>query len=229
MAIIPIRTRLQQLVWYRQKHGVPRFVSLALRKLTYRWVIRSEYLFGIDLLGETFSVVQRFDPIVVESYSSMETISSDDLQQLSILKGRAIALPFLEDFFARGARLWLGKDKEKIVGLKWTLRGGFSGFYSMPISNTDVISVAEEVFQEFRGEGLWQRFTAGVLPVLKAEGVSRVYFKVHCRNRSMLKAVKKAGIPMLGRVITLSFPGCYLTVWDKRFLKRGGDNWPISP
>ncbi len=110
MVVNLIRTGLQQLSWYRQKHGVPRLVSLALRKLTYRWVIRSEYLFAIDLLGETFSVVQKFDPIVVESYSSMESISRRDLQQLSTLKGRAIALPFLQDFFAHGARLWLGMD-----------------------------------------------------------------------------------------------------------------------
>ncbi len=53
-------------------------------------------------------------------------------------------------------------------------------------------------------------------------------FSVHCRNRSMLKAVKKAGIPMLGRVSIFSFPGCYLTVWNKRFLQKGGDNWPIG-
>ncbi len=228
MAVNLIRRSLQQLSWYRQKHGLPRLVRLALRKLTYRWVIRSEYIFGIDLRGKTFSVVQRVDPIGVESYSSMESISRDDLQQLSTLKGRAVALPFLENSLARGSRLWLGKDDGHIVGLKWTHRGGFSGFYSMPVPDTDVISVAEEIFQEFRGQQFWQRFTAGVLLRLKAEGVSRVYFKVHCRNQSMLKAVKKAGIPILGRVITLSFPRCYLTIWSKRFLKRGGDDCSID-
>lgn len=228
MAVESLKIRLQQLSWYRQKHGVLRLVGLALRKLAYRWVIRPEFLFSIDLRGETYPLVQRFDPIVVESYPSMESIPSVDLHQLLILKGQAVTLPFLENWFAREARLWLGRYDGKIVGVKWTIRGGFSGFYCIPVSSTDVVCVAEEIFQNFRGQGFWQRFTAGMVRVLKTEGVYRVFFSVHCRNRSMLNAVKKADIPMLGRVSIFSFPGCYLAVWNKRFLPKAGDNWPNS-
>ena len=222
-ALAPIRTLVRRFLWYRQKHGLVRLLFLAIKRAEDEWIIRSEYVFVIDLMREPVPLLQRFDPIPVECYSSMESIPPADMQQLVAAKGEVVLFPFLERFFAQGARLWLGKDNGRIVGLKWTLRGGFSGFYSIPISDTDVISISAEAFPSFRGQGFWQRLTAGMLPLLKEQGVSRVYFKVHCRNHSMLRAVKKAGIPMLGRGVTFSFPGFHLTLWNKRFLKSNRD------
>lgn len=154
----------------------------------------------------------------VERYLSANDIHDSDLEKLMVLMGPGRARPFLEHFFSYGARLWLAKLDKEIVGLKWTLRGGFAGFFCMPIDSSDILSLAEQVFEPFRGQGLWMSITAAILSKLNNEGVSRVYFGVHCRNTSMLKAVKKANIQMVGRVSTFRVAGYHLSLWKERYL-----------
>jgi hypothetical protein len=206
-----LRTRIQQLGWHRQRHGISGAIAYAWKSLASYSLMGSEYIFVVDLHGETYSRVQRCEPIQVEAYASMESVPQEDLQQITAAMGPAAVL-FLRKFFARGARLWLGRHERQVVGFKWTLRGGIPGHHYMPIAENDAVSFAGRIFPQFRGQRFWQRLTAGLLTALKAEGISRVYFNVRRRNHAMLKAVRKAGIPVLGQVFTVRLP------WYRLFL-----------
>src|SRR3990172_3815601 len=81
-ALAPIRTLVRKFLWYRQKHGLVRLLLLAIKRAEYEWIIRSEYVFVIDLMKEPVPLLQRFAPIPVECYSSMESIPPADMQQL---------------------------------------------------------------------------------------------------------------------------------------------------
>lgn len=217
---------LKRINWYRRKHGLSTLLRLSGQRFLNRWIIRSRYLFAVDLDRDSINSSQDFESVAVASYSSMEAIPAEDLAQLTERKGRSVLMPFLRHFFDYGARLWLVRIQNDIVGLKWTLKRGFDSFYCIPILETEVVSLAEQVFEDFRGQGVWKRMTAAILAELKKEGVSRVYFGVHCRNGPMLRAVSKAGISRLGKVLTISLWGKHLTIWDKHSLRNPAGKHP---
>ena len=88
-----------------------------------------------------------------KSYEVPESIPKADKDQLIRLKSEEILDSHLHHFFKKGATLWIAKIDQQIVGLCWTLIGGFDGFYSMPMTSRDAIYLAAEVFPEFRGQG----------------------------------------------------------------------------
>jgi hypothetical protein len=205
---------VEQLQWYRRKHGLIGLLIIAFQKIIDRWVIRSTYFYVMDLNKEEFPV-SIDDPLQVRSYSSTDAIPITDLEQLASLMGPGRARPFLEHFFGYGARLWIAKLGREVVGVQWTLHGGFGGYYYMPVACSDLVVLAVQIFRSFRGQGLWARMNSAVNVELKREGVYRLYFGVHCRNKSMLRAVKKARVQMIGRVSSFGLPGHYLSVWNK--------------
>lgn len=213
-----LQTRIEQFQWYRRKHGVIRLAWLAFRKLINLWLFRSEYIFVISLRNELPVGLQTLKAVTAESYSSMETVPSAILEQICTAKSRGVALPFLQNYFQRGGRLWVGVDQGTVVGLRWSFNGSLWSFYSLPIPENDVILVASETFPPYRGRQYWHRFLVAVLGQLRAEGFARVYIKVHHRNRSMLRAVRKAGLSPMGRVVTFDLVGHDLTIWRKRYL-----------
>jgi len=213
---------LDQFQWYLRKHGLKRLLSMSVQRAINRWLITSRYLFVINLAKNSFGHASQ-ERLHVKAFASFNDIPKSDLEQLRLLMGPGRSLPFLEHFFGYGAHLWIAKLNKNIVGLKWTLKSGFNGFFCIPIENKAVVSLAEQVFEPFRGQGLWAEITACILSKLKEEGVSRVYFGVHCRNKSMLRAVKKANIQMVGRVLTFGLPGFHLSLWRKRYLWRQHD------
>jgi glycosyltransferase involved in cell wall biosynthesis/GNAT superfamily N-acetyltransferase len=223
------KSMLSRLRWYLRKHGPVRLAQLALQKFTDRCLRRSEYVFCVDLTRSLPSGLVGFEPIEVEPYRSIEEIPEEILLQVCAIKGQLVAMPFLKRYFGRKGRLWLGKGQEgHIVGLQWTVQGGFDGFYSLPIPDNDVIMVAIETFREFRGHAYFQKLMHAMLRQLKAEGLSRLYFKVHAHNWPMLKAVHKAGFAPIGRVTTLMLPFRHVSVWRGQFSLPGRVTRPVN-
>jgi hypothetical protein len=206
-----------QFQWYLRKHGLRRLLALSLEKAVNRWLIKSRYLFVVDLKNNSFRR-EPHDSLSVEAFKSINNIPMADLEQLTVLMGPGRARPFLEHFFSYGACFWLAKMGKDVVGYRWTLRGGFNGFFCVPIKSNDVITLAGQVFESFRGQGLFGRINSAILLKLKGEGISRVYTGVHCRNTSMLRAVKKANLQMVGRVLTFRVLGYHLSLWRERYL-----------
>ena len=212
-----LKFRIDQFEWYRRKHGLFRLFILTIDRAINKWFVKSKYLFVVDL--------EKYDPIVpaidhlkAEKYSSIDTIPKIYLDQLKMMMGPGRAQPFLEHFFGYGARLWLANIENKVVGLRWTLKGGFSGFFCIPIDKNDVVTLAGQVFHQYKGKGIFGKFNSAILAQLKKEGISRVYTGVHCRNRSMLRAVEKANLRLVGRVLTLEISGFHLSLWKKCYL-----------
>jgi ribosomal protein S18 acetylase RimI-like enzyme len=215
MAFRFLETRIEQLRWHRQKHGVRGAVTYLLKSLAPPWVIRREHIFVTNLHGRDFAEMLKCDLIAVEPYSSLESIPPEDFEKLASVIPPA-SLRYFQSAFARGARLWLGRHEGKLVGYKWTQRGGAATYFPVLVPEGDVVSFAGQIFPEFRGQRFWQRMTAAVYAVLKTEGVSRVYMNVRSRNHSMLKGMHRAGVPLLGQIIAIRLPGYRATIWKKQ-------------
>lgn len=213
-----LKLKIDQFNWYRHKHGMLRLFPLVLQRIINGWLIKTRYLFVADLTNKCFNQSILTDPLKVNVYTSINNIPENDYNQLNATMGPGRSKPFLEHFFRYGARLWISSLGGKIVGLRWTLKGGFSGYFCMPLQQNDVVILAEQVFDFFRGQGFFGRINSIILSKLQEEGISRVYMAVHSRNKSMLKAIKKSKLQMVGMVRTISLPGSHLSIWRKRYL-----------
>jgi RimJ/RimL family protein N-acetyltransferase len=150
----------------------------------------------------------------VKSYETLEGIPRADKDQLIRLKSKEILDSHLHHFFEKGATLWIAKIDQKIVGLCWTLIGGFDGFYSIPMTSRDAIYLAAEVFPEFRGQGIATAIRLLVYSQLRQQGVSRVFAKVHVANVPSLKSLTKTGNQQIGIVRTFRIFGKHITIWE---------------
>jgi GNAT superfamily N-acetyltransferase len=210
---------------YHRLHGIKGMANLAINA-AIDWFVRWKYLFVINL-KEVPKDGSSWEHFFVESFISLKDMRGEVLKELEELMGSGRTWPFLEHFFGYGGRLWIAKEKDRIVGLRWTLRGGLHGFYCIPIANNEVVTMAEQIFHEFRGKGIWEKFLRATIAELQKDGISRLFFGVHCRNKSMLRAVQKARVQLVGKVFTINILGYHFSVWKERCLwakKKGDEN-----
>ncbi len=204
--------------WYVRKHGLMRLAWLVLLRLWRTCINNRSVMFYLDLerLGEDPLV--NAEGLTLSAYCDLGSIPGDDMRQLVQLKGEETLLSFLDSFFRRGAVLWLGRMDERVVALEWTIQGGFNGFFHFPMTGTDVVQMAAEVFPAYRGRGIHTHMNRLMFQQLRANGVSRVYWAVKVWNRSSLRSVNKLNAMRIGIVRTFSLFNRWITVWDKRSL-----------
>jgi RimJ/RimL family protein N-acetyltransferase len=203
-------------IWYLKKHGFMRLAKLACIKAWNHYFDNREVVFFFDLCREDLDTAGNEKGLYVQAYKTADFIPHGDMDQLIQIKGEAVLSRFLVKWFGRGATLWLAKLDGKVVGLQWTLIGGFGGFYSVPISSIEAILFIVEVFPNFRGLNINSRMTRLTLTKLRDEGVSRVYCKVHRANTSSLRSFDKTGAKRIGTVRTISMFNRCVNIWDKK-------------
>lgn len=204
--------------WYLKKHGFVRLAKLAFIKAWDNYVDKREVVFFFDTCPDVLAAAGNEKGLYVQAYKAADLIPPGDMAQLSQIKGEAVLSRFLMKWFAKGATLWLAKLDGQVVGVQWTIIGGFSGFYSVPISSTDAILFTVEVFPNFRGMNVNARMARLTVAKLREEGVLRVYCKVHRANTSSLRSFGKTGAKRLGTVRTYSLFNHFVTIWDKKSL-----------
>lgn len=170
------------------------------------------FVFHLDTMPLK-SRIESLPNVFVRSYESPEGIPREDRDQLIRLKSEEILDSFLHRFFEKGATLWIFKIDQEIVGMCWTLIGGFDGFYSMPITSRDAIYLAAEVFTEFRGQSIATAARLLVYSQLRQDGVSRVFTKSHVANVSSLRSIAKTDNQQVGIVRTLKIFSRNITIW----------------
>ena len=213
-----IREIVEILSWYIKKHGLLRFIILSFVKL-WRHINNEESVYVFDLYFP--NILHKFlhtTKVSLRSYDSLASIPAADIDQLIKLKSEAVLYRFLNSFFNRNAKFWIVKKENNVVGVHWTLLGGFNGFYSLPISKRDAIILAVEVFPAFRGQNLWPQILNDTVSALKKEGISRVYIKVGIWNNPMLRSMKKIIGSRIGTVRTFHVFNRHITIWDQKSL-----------
>jgi len=203
-------------IWYLKKHGFMSLAKLACIQIWKSYFDNREVFFFLDLCRGDLDTAGNEKGLYVQAYKTADLIPHGDMNQLSQIKGKAVLSRFLESFFRRGAVLWLTKMEGTVVGVQWTLIGGFEGFYSVPLSSTDAILLAAEVFPGFRGMNIYSRMARLTFTKLREEKVSRVYWKVHRTNKSSLRCSDKTGAKRIGTVRTISMFNRWITIWDKK-------------
>lgn len=171
------------------------------------------FVFDLDSMPLKSSL-ESLPDVSVQGYEVPESIPKKDKDQLIRLKSKEILDFHLHHFFEKGATIWIAKIDQQIVGLCWTLIGGFDKFYSMPITSRDAIYLSAEVFPEFRGQAIASAIRLLVYSQLRQYGVSRVFAKVHVANVSSLKSIAKTANQQIGTVRTLKLLSRHITIWE---------------
>lgn len=212
-----ITSFIRRVQYYHNKHGWAKLIKLAPIKAWDR-INKKEYMYLLDLhtLENDNSLTQ--DGVVVECYNKVSDIPAKDMEQLINLKSKEILFPFLNNFFNRGATLWLAKKDLSIVSLIWSLNGGFNGFWmGMPMWPNDAIIFAGETFPEFRGRNYFAIMIILICKKLRLAGISRAYGAAHLNNKASQKAQSRIW-KRIGAVRYFNLTKWHIVIWDKSSL-----------
>jgi hypothetical protein len=202
----------KKVLWYIKKHGLKSLILLSLTRL-WETIDNKEVVFLSDLNSMALEMAKDRPSLSVQAYKTPESIPKEDMDQLIRLKSKDILNSILQHLFEKGATLWIAKVEDRVVGLTWTLIGGFDGFYSVPIPSMDAIWFAQEVFSEARGQGIAGAMRGLIFKHLAQQGVSRIYAKVHYSNVSQLRSMDRTGNIRIGMVRTFKVLNRLITIW----------------
>ena len=148
------KNMLEKILRFYKDYGILKTISHAFVKFWKEFINNREVMFYVDLNDMKKRNLNFPKNLIVEFYANIEDIPQKYMEQLIELKSKEILLTFLKRFFQRNASLWLGILDNNLVGIKWTIIGGFDGFWSLPITSNDVIVFSTEVLSDFRGQGI---------------------------------------------------------------------------
>lgn len=144
------------------------------------------------------------DGVEVAGYESRDEIPETDLAALAELKGGWELLEAdLEAFFSCGGggeTFWLAKIDGNVAGYLWTVRGGFDGFYLIPLTSEDAVVIGVLTFPDYRGRGLMRDLVVQAAVTLADQGVLRMVAGVYTWNRASVSGFRKAGFRIVAKL-----------------------------
>ena len=151
----------------------------------------------------------------------MTTTPSKDIEILTKLKSKEVLMSFLKSFFDRGAILWLTKEDGKLVNVIWTAVGGSNGYFGycdgVKMVSSDVMFLAGETFQEYRGRNILRITLSLICMKLKERGISRAYSVPNINNYISVRSQAKI-FKIMGTVRSFRFFKWHIAIWDKKEL-----------
>jgi hypothetical protein len=180
-----------------------------------RIVPRRQVIWCIDLLGidsESFSLP---DNIEIKRYYKEDEIEHDDYVRL-VETGTELmgsnARQLVKKRFSNGAQLWLIKENGQTAGYRWTIvKDPLTPTY-IPHTETDVHGIGGELFEEFRGRGLFEILTKFHFITLKNEGFLRFYGETYEWNKSAVHSLAKTN-RKVGVAKRFSIFGRNVVIW----------------
>lgn len=211
--------RVRILFWHLRKHGLLGMIRTSASRFV-RTFRNKEAVFVYDLQENLIDGQEGLTNLTIKRYGGIDDIPENEMAQLIQLKGEDLILRFLRSFFDRGAHLWIARLESDVVGVQWTIVGGFNGFYSMPISKNEIIVCAVEVFFAFRGRGIWPAMINSVNAYHKKQGFARSYVKVKLWNKASLRSIGKTNARRIGTVRAFSVWSKDISIWDRKSLEK---------
>lgn len=193
--------------------GIKWLLIITKRKIVpHRQVIWFIDLREID--SETFSLP---DNVEVKRYYREDEIEHADYIRLvetgtELMGSNAIQL--IKERFNNGAHLWLIKENGQFAGYKWSIvKDPLTPTY-IPHTEKDVHGIGGELFEEFRGKGLFEIFDNYQFIALKKDGFSRFYSETYEWRESAVRTLSKSKIRRkIGVAKRFSILGRNIVIW----------------
>ena len=215
----------KKLIYYYKKHGILKLSFLACIRARRALLQNQDVMFYLDCSELSSNRYHSENSFKVERYEKIEDIPQKYLDRFYRLKGGdKMIQPFFEKFFNWEAVFWLALLNDEVVGYHWSINEGFEGFYDLPMTGKDSVLVASEVFPEYRGQGINPRMINHIAHELKKEGITRLFIGSKVWNKAQLRSIAKTNFHELGTTRTLRIFGRFITVWQRKELKRNSEN-----
>ena len=201
-------------LYYFKKYKVSQIVKLSILRVWRKVFDNRVVVFTIDLNEIVDNSELLKNDIVVENIAKFQDIDTNDISKIYKIKGsEQVVDNFFKKFFKLGATLWLTRRDDCLVGYHWTIVKGFHGFYNMPMTSSDCVLAASEIFPEYRGEGLNVKMINSILGKIKELNISRVFIGAGIWNRAQLNSLKKTHFQKVGIVRKYRLFNSYVTIW----------------
>jgi hypothetical protein len=168
----------------------------------------------MEICDEKFALP---DDIKIKRYNGEDEIEHGDYIRL-VETGTELmgsnAKNIIKKYFNKGAQLWLMKKNGQLAGYKWSIvKEPLLPTY-IPHTEKDVHGMAGEMFEEFRGKGLFQIFTNYQLIALKKDGFSRLYSESYVWDKLAVRALSKI-YRKIGEATIFRIRGKKIVIWHE--------------
>ena len=209
-----LRMRVKLLNFWIKKYGFLELTKLAGVRAWRTCFNFEEVLFIIHSSNVHNKTFKHVEHITVDPYLTEENIPEADLDVMSTYKGGRTALHFLLDkFFKKGAVFWLARVKGVPAGYHWSIEGGLDGFDSFPISTSDCVLFASEVYPEFRGQGVNSATIQKILMDLKEKVRGNFYITCYVWNKANLRSIPKTCFEEFATSRRVRILGYHIGIW----------------
>lgn len=176
---------------YCRSQGVARTILRLFQKAFGQVFHRREAVYYVELTKDSHEKPELPQNISVEVLSKSENVPTEMIKAFSRSHCEGILRNEMERRFPEGANLWLLKVEGVIVGYIWSIVQDTITPYYWPLTPNDVHLFDNEIFPEYRGQGLNVVLLEYVLVRLRQEGLVRAFIEANLTNKAQRRSLKK--------------------------------------
>ncbi len=204
-----------RIVRYYKANGLTKTLRRSFEMLWQKTFRKRFVIFFVELTKLNGVEIRMPQNFAVECRKNAGEITKDEFESLTHYGGERIIRYELKNRFGKGAYLWLMKVDGKDVGMVWTIRQKTLKPYYWPMTPNDVHLFDNEVFRDYRGQGINPFLINYVVFELKKKGVIRAFIETSEINKPEIRSLSKTSFTELGRAGRLHLPGWNITIWSK--------------
>jgi len=199
---------------YYKKHGLLKTFQKVCQDVQHLFFKSQMVLYYAELKELPDTGLSLPQNINIECRRTYDDAYLSDMQKLTDYRSEKLLTKKIKDRFEKGAVLWIIKQDGAIAGFIWSIRGKTVKPYYIPLTPDDVFLFDVEVFDTFRGRGLYPLLTNYMVGKLKSEGVIRAFGDIRAWNASSILGAKKTYFHKLAEVRTFNIFGRNITMWS---------------
>jgi ribosomal protein S18 acetylase RimI-like enzyme len=167
----------------------------------------------VDLPSANEKVPPLPESVTIECWDRNHSISTDDMVVLCQFRDERIIKDQFELRFQRDAEIWLVRQKTKIAGFVWCIKGKTMQPYFFPLARKDVHLFDNEIFFPYRGNGFNPLLIDHVIEDLRLRRYHRVFIETRKWNKAELRSLSKTKLQIFGVAKKLKIFGKGITLW----------------
>jgi GNAT superfamily N-acetyltransferase len=211
---MPIGHYFIRIIRYYKTNG---FCNTAIHSLTMakKVIFQNKFvLFYAELTLLKNEDFQLPEYITIECKKSEDEISENDINILTLDRGKDIIQHELKDRFLKEAFIWLIKVRGEFVGFIWSIKKTPVQPYFFPLTDYDVHLFDNEIFPKYRGQGINPVLINYLLYDLKRRGFVRAFMETLIWNSFEIRSLAKTHFRRLASARKFHLVGRDITVWS---------------